>query len=569
MCKERDTKMGLEKKGSTFENVCDTIKKFAPCMNDYLFAYDITNDTYYISEKAKGRFAIPSNLFHRVVEAHKKFVYEDDIAMLTEDLGKMVRGEKDSHNIQYRWIGRDGQPIWINCKGKIYLEDGGKTQFLLGCINEIGAKQMADNVSNLLGEAALKEKIMQGRKNLERGYVLRIGIDDFREINEKFGTEYGDFVLRGVADCMKKAAAPGQMVYRVIADEFILLDCECGTAQDAEKTYDGICRELEKFIEQNNYKAVFTVSGGIITSEDIRNRDYSEMMRISQFALSKAKNGGKNQVYTFSEEDYQKFLRRREILRTMRKAVAKDFDGFELYFQPIIDVKKSRLFAAETLLRFHISETEMISPAEFIPILEDSGLIIPVGKWVLKNALRMCRECQKIMPEFKISVNLSYIQILKSQILEEIIRDVTEAQLEPSSIITELTESGHLENNAVIQDLWNKLKEYGICIALDDFGTGYSNLQNIGEMTPNIVKLDRGFTVKALKNDYENQLMIYIIRMVHSLGLKICVEGVETSEELARIKELGPDYIQGFYYGRPCPKEEFLEKFINNQNWTA
>ena len=549
-------------RGSTFAQLCDIIDKFAPCMNDYLYAYDITNDTYYISEKAVERFALPSNLFHEVVQAHETFVYADDVAMLTEDLGKMLCGEKESHNIKYRWIGRDGQPIWINCRGRIYLLGERKEKFLLGCINEIGARQAADNVSNLLGENTFKEHLMQYHSEHRTGYILRVGIDDIKDINERFGMEYGDHVLRVLADCMKAVAQAGQQIYRILGDEFIFMDYCGGTIGQAVEVYNAICRRLETSIEQDNYRAVYTISGGIVTSEHVKGLDYSAMMKISQFALSQAKNAGKNQVYLFEDADYQKFLRRRNILRAVRQAVGEDFKGFELYFQPIMEAGNGQLFAAETLLRFHMSEHEMLSPVEFIPVLEDSGLIIPVGKWILKNALAMCRECQQIRPDFKISVNVSYIQILKSQILEEIIRSIEDADVQPESVITELTESGHVEDNVVIQELWDKLKEYGVYIALDDFGTGYSNLQNIGNMAPHIVKLDRSFTLKALQHDYENQLMLCVIRMVHSIGLKICVEGVETKDELARIRALGPDYIQGYYYGKPCPREEFLKEFI-------
>lgn len=211
-----------------------------------------------------------------------------------------------------------------------------------------------------------------------------------------------------------------------------------------------------------------------------------------------------------------------------------------------------------------MSEQEMVSPVEFIPVLEESGLIIPVGKWILKNALLMCKKCQSVKPDFKISINISYIQILKSQILEEIIHSIEETEVEPSSVITELTEERRCRKHGVIQELWDKLKEYGVYIALDDFGTGYSNLQNIGNMTPHIVKLDRSFTIKALQHDYENRLMLCIIQMVHSIGLKICVEGVETKEELDQILTLGPDFIQGFYYGKPCPQEEFFDRFIKD-----
>lgn len=161
-----------------------------------MYAYDITNDVYYISKKALDRFALPSNLFHDVVEAHNVFVYADDIKILSEDLKKMLRGEKESHNIKYRWIGKNGQPIWINCKGCIYVLGEKKETFLLGCINEIGARQAADNVSNLLGEEAFKEQVQQLQEVDKKGYVLRIGIDDIKDINERFGIEYGDYILR-------------------------------------------------------------------------------------------------------------------------------------------------------------------------------------------------------------------------------------------------------------------------------------------------------------------------------------------------------------------------------------
>lgn len=556
--------MEKQRSASTFEMLCDIIDKFAPCMNDYLYAYDITNDVYYISKKALDRFALPSNLFHDVVEAHNVFVYADDIKILSEDLKKMLRGEKESHNIKYRWIGKNGQPIWINCKGCIYVLGEKKETFLLGCINEIGARQAADNVSNLLGEEAFKEQVQQLQESDKKGYVLRIGIDDIKDINERFGIEYGDYILRVLADRMKEAAHPGQTVYRMLGDEFILLDAAGRTAEDAVAIYNGICRAIEAAIEKDHYKAVYTVSGGIVMSEDIKARDYGEMMKISQFALSQAKGNGKNQVYLFAEEDYRKFMRRRDILRAVRQSVAEDFKGFELYFQPIMRSEGGNLFAAETLLRFHMSEQEMVSPVEFIPVLEESGLIIPVGKWILKNALLMCKKCQSVKPDFKISINISYIQILKSQILEEIIHSIEETEVTPSSVITELTESGGVGNTVMIQELWDKLKEYGVYIALDDFGTGYSNLQNIGNMTPHIVKLDRSFTIKALQHDYENRLMLCIIQMVHSIGLKICVEGVETKEELDQILTLGPDFIQGFYYGKPCPQEEFFDRFIKD-----
>ncbi|MCD7824943.1 MAG: EAL domain-containing protein [Clostridiaceae bacterium] len=550
----------MEKEYS-FEMMKQAIKSFAMCMDDYLYAYDIKEDLYYIDKKALQRFQIPANEFHDVSRTMLQFTYEDDREMLADDLGKMTRGEKEYHNLQYRWISREGEPLWINCRGRLLRNADQTPQFMLGCINEIGKQQKADNVSGLLRESALQHEFAAFEGKYPEGFMLRIGIDDFKDINEKFGTEYGDSVLRFVAGCIEENLEPGQQAFRMIADEFLVLDTKGGTAEQAHELYHRIRASVDRVIEAHRYEAVYTISGGVVLNQDIAQASYEKMNKISQFALSEAKLRGKNQGYIFKQEDYTKFLRKRRILRALRQSVENDFTDFDLYFQPIVNAGTEKLFAAESLLRFQLNG-EMISPAEFIPILEESGLIIPVGKWILKTAFSMCQECRKYCPEFKISVNLSYIQILKSPIFDDIMSSIVDEVLQPSSVIVELTESGYLENSPSIQNVWIKLKNQGVNIALDDFGTGYSNLQSIGETMPQIIKIDRGFTVKALTNEYERQLMIHIIKMVHSIGLGICVEGIETEEELETITSLGADYIQGFYYSKPCTREEFMEKFV-------
>lgn len=254
------------------------------------------------------------------------------------------------------------------------------------------------------------------------------------------------------------------------------------------------------------------------------------------------------------------------MLEQLRKSVADGFRGFELFFQPIVRVGQDVPFMAESLLRFKTTDGEMVSPVEFIPILEESGLIIPVGKWLIDRALSMCAECQKTQPEFHISVNLSYVQILKSDVCEEIEHWIEFYNLKPESLMVELTESGYVDDNSpAVKRLWDRLREYGVMIALDDFGTGYSNFQLISSMVPNIVKLDRSFTVKALQNIFEHQLMDHIIQLVHSVNLKICVEGVETKAELEEIEKLSADCIQGYFYGRPCARRDFLKAFIEKE----
>ena len=546
----------------SFDAFREVIEQFASCMNDYLYVVDVKNDVYYIADRALERFALPGAEFTNVTETHRQFVYKDDFPMLQEDLNRLLSGEKDSHDIVYRWIGLDGQPIWINCKGKAIHDAEGNTIFMVGCINEVGKRNIADNVSGLLGDDNIWDEWAKFEEHMPGGFILRLGIDDFKAVNEKLGKEYGDRVLRGVANCILDALKPGQEVYRTLSDEFVVVDYVGGTAEDARELYQKVRAYNDMLIEQSDYSAVYTISGGTIVGSDICGASQSDIMKISQFALNEAKLRGRNQEYQFCREDYDKFLRGRKLLVELRKAVSHDYRGFELFFQPIMKVGSTGLYAAESLLRFTTSEGERISPVEFIPILEDSGLIIPVGRWVIDQALAMCAQSQKIVPEFKVSVNLSYVQILKSSVYDEIIRSLERYQLSPDSLIVELTESGYLENTPAVLKVWERLRNYGVWIAIDDFGTGYSNLTSISSMMPNIVKLDRGFTVKALQNYYEHQLMTHIIQLVHSIDLKICVEGVETSDELVEVEKLSADCIQGYYYGKPCNRTEFFNTFM-------
>lgn len=213
-------------------------------------------------------------------------------------------------------------------------------------------------------------------------------------------------------------------------------------------------------------------------------------------------------------------------------------------------------------MRFKTEEFGMVSPGEFIPVLEESGLIIPVGKWMLNESLELCNRIHQIDPYFRISINISYIQVLKSNIIAEILTAVTEHSIVPSTVIIELTESGLVAPDARITKLWSRMKDQGIKLALDDFGTGYSNFHYLNELKPDIIKIDRTFTVKAVQNEYEYNLLSLISNMVHSMNLKICVEGIETTDELGKMKELLPDYCQGYLFGKPCPYDEFVEKYL-------
>lgn len=549
---------------SQFQEIIDIL---SPSMDDFLYIYDLQGDCYYISPRAVERFAIPKAKFHNAREVIMGFVYDADKDRLNKEIGLLLAGEKNFHDLEYRWLDQKGNPVWINCKGQLTRNEQGQPAYLIGCINEIGLKQKADNISGALGETSLQREIERYGGTQIPGFILRLGIDNFKEINENRGIDYGDMVLRKTAECIESALLEGQKFYRIVADEFIVLDSN-PSHKDAEAVcvYKKVRAALDDFIEKNFYDVFYTISAGVLTFDKVVNLEYSNLMKLSEFALNEAKNRGKNQYYIYEKEDYRQFLHTRRLIKTLRQAVNNKCEGFEAYFQPIVDINKKRLVAAETLLRFHTEEMGMLSPAEFIPLLEESGLIIPVGKWVLEQAMMACAQIHKTLPDFRVSVNLSYIQVLKSNVLSEILAGVEKYHLKPGSIMIELTESGFLESNANFLRFCEGLQEHGIPLALDDFGTGYSNFHYLYNLNPDTIKIDRSFTLKALNNDYEYSLLQHMVNMTHSINLKLCIEGIETDKELAKICEINPDYIQGYYFGKPGPLKTFMEKYVEGKS---
>lgn len=563
------------------------VELFNPCMDDYLYVFDLQKDCYKISKHATERFLLPGDNFDDAAKAHHTFVYSEDQSRLDDEFRRIMSGEIVFHNMHYRWLDRAGKPVWINCRGRVLNDADGKPHFLVGCINEIGQKQKADNVSGLLGESSLSAYVEQFEDGLPDGFFLRIGIDDFRDINGDFGMEYGDYILKSTADCIAENIKPSQRLYRILADEFMVVDFSGGDMEAATELYKNIRKSLGTFIEENGYKSVFTISAGAVDTAKTSGT-YENIMKLSEYALNTAKEQGKNRCYIYMQEDYDVFLRKKQITRQLHHAVNHGFEGFETYYQPIVDTKTRRLVGAEALMRFSMPERcedgetkkeavcvgedghdadekvhwERISPVEFIPLLEETGLIIPAGKWMLHQAISTCSRWQKYIPNFRININLSYVQVMKSRVLTEILTALRLYGLEPSAVGIELTESGYLDTNTHFQKLWDGLKKNGVLVILDDFGTGYSNLHCLGDLRPNYIKIDRSFTLKALNNQYEHDLMTQIITMTHKLDLTICVEGIETEDEFAKISELDPDYIQGFLFGKPQPAEEFYENLI-------
>ena len=542
--------------------VVDVLQKST---DSYLYILDFDADIYMISERLKERFPFATTIMHNATLNLKRVIYPADFAKVDKNIKQCASGELDIHSMEYRWLDRKNKVVWIDCRGAM-VTGPDNHRMLIGRIMELGRKAKADNVTGLRKEERLRLDLEAVLRDAPESinYIMRIGIDNFKEINEKEGVEAGDAVLIELSECMMDIVDKEVDIYRLVADEFIIVDTTPDFDKNAETVYEQLRKEIESTLKKKEYNRFYTISAGIITN-GFAGRTADEILRLSEFALNEAKRNGKNQMVVFDEEAYAQYLKHLDIRKVLRKDVNNQFEGFQVFYQPIVSTKDYSIIGAEALLRWKSEKYGNVSPAEFIPILEESGLIIPVGRYVMWEAATACREWQKLLPQFHVNINLSYIQIHKSDLMQDVERCIQEVGISPQSLVLELTESGYIETNTRIRELFKELKSKKVDLALDDFGTGYSNMRYLKEIEADTVKIDRSFVVQALQNDHDYSIINYIIKMVHSLGYSVCMEGIEKKEELDKMMKTNPDMIQGYYFGKPSPKEVFEKEYIHKE----
>lgn len=538
----------------------------AECMDDYLYVLDLQNNKMEISQSALDRFIISETQMRNAKQEIMLAVYEEDRAMFEKHMQAVMDGKEKVHDIHYRWLDKNGLPVWVNCRGVVIDDEDGKPGYLVGCLNETGNQRRADNVTGLLGGMEFCDYLRSQKKPVTTGFLMHIGIDDFAAVNGTHGSNYGDYVLKSVADCMKECLSGNQRLYHLIAGQYVIVDLDSTSMDDAIQLKKRIGEKIDEFIISEKYEVVFSVSAGVIDASTVA-EGYEECRKKFEFSLKKAKQMGKNNIYFYRQEDYEKFQRNGRIISALRSSIANGCEGFEVYYQPIVDCVSGRVIGAEALMRYTMvteEGKEWLSPVEFIPLLEKTGLIIPAGRFVLNEAAKMCREIQQYIPEFRVNVNISCYQIEHGKIADKILTAVRDNGLTPDRICIEMTESGFMDMTPAFCKFRKVLEENGIQFVIDDFGTGYSNLHCISDMNPGYVKIDKDFTAKAMSCERDYELFKKIIEMVHSIGIRICVEGIEKEDWHLKMKELQADYLQGYFFGKPCEKKKFMEEFVCN-----
>lgn len=546
----------------SIEQIVSVMRVVQKASDAYLYILDLTSNVYMISEKLTKRVALDSTRIYNCMDKLRKIVHPSDWDKLEQDIKRCVSGEQELHDLEYRWLDRDNRVMWISCKGTVVTDADGH-RLLIGKVTELGRKAKADNITGLRRETRFRlnaEAVLRDNPESIR-YCMRIGIDNFKEINEKDGAEAGDEVLWELSKCITDVVSDDVDVYRLVADEFMIMDTVSTPRKDPNDIYNQIKDKVKNLVKEKDYSKFFTISAGII-DKDFAGKNSNDIMMLSEFALNEAKRNGKNQRALFVQDAYNGYLGQLDMRKELRRDISNQFRGFQVYYQPIVDAQTHQLIGAEALLRWHSDKYGNVSPAVMVPIMEESGLIIPVGRYVLWEAAKKCKEWQAIMPNFHVHVNLSYVQVHKSDLMNDVNECIEEVGISPTSLVLELTESGYIETDNRIRELFRNFKENDISLAIDDFGTGYSNMRYLKEIEAKTIKLDRSFVLQALTNDYDYTIICHIINMIHSVGSTVCMEGIEYDHELDKMKDANPDMIQGFLFGKPSSADDFKEKFL-------
>ncbi|HBF6774107.1 TPA: phosphodiesterase PdcB [Clostridioides difficile] len=526
---------------------------------DYIFFWDINGNKFKISSAIFDEFNLSKEIESDLVNCWSKIVYPDDVQIWKDDIQELLDGKKGEHNLEYRLINKYEEIVWISCRGKVYVSDDPKTILLVGRIKNIGEKNKFDSITGTWNREQFEHRMnyLIKEKIYKNGAMFIMDVDNFKNINEKYGHSYGDKVLRAIATEVLEYLPKDVRLYRLDGDEFAFFYPMC-TKETIEKIYEKIhmYTNTQHEIESNKYYCTIT-AGVAMYPEDGDN--YLDLFKHADIALDIAKISGKNRIKFFSQELYENKLKVISMQQKLRECVENNFNDFELFFQPQVNAITKEVIGAEVLLRWHSSTYGEVSPVEFIPILEQSNLIIPVGKWIIKEAVKQCKEWHKINPDFKISVNVSYIQLKEDFFRDFIVECLVEYQLRPEFLILELTENCWIPDINLLNDKFISLKGIGVYIAIDDFGTGYSSLNYLKELSVNIIKIERSFVKNITYNSYEYTFLEYIIKLAHIINLKVCVEGIESYEEYDIVKSLGVDIIQGFLFGRPVSASEFYK----------
>ena len=496
--------------------------------------------------------------------------HEDDLADMTAQVDKLLEEKASSSQMELRYKHKRGHNVWALLSVTVIRDSLTDSVNLVFQIQDITDRKRAeeqllheafhDGLTGLPNRALfmdhLKLSVERGKRREDRLFaVLFLDLDRFKVINDSLGHMVGDQLLVGIARRLEICLRPGDTVARLGGDEFTVLLEDLMSVPEAIDVADRLQKALALPFNLNGHEVFATVSIGIALSSTGYDRP-EEVLRDADTAMYRAKSLGKARHEVFDKTMHARAMNLLQMEADLRRAIERR--EFILHYQPIVALETGTISGFEALIRWQHPERGFVRPDEFISIAEETGLIIPIGQWVLEEACRQIHEWQELYPQYpplQISVNLSSKQFATPNLIEQISRVLRETCVEPHSLKLEITESMVMENVESAIEMLKQLRTLGIELSIDDFGTGYSSLSYLHRFPISTLKIDRSFVSRMSDNNENAEIVRTILMLARSLKMDVVAEGVETKDQLSQLAMLECEYGQGYYFSKPLDVE--------------
>lgn len=538
-----------------------------------IWEWDLQKDGYYFSEKWINYLGYEKNELGNNFNDWKKLLHPDEIKEVAERVENYIQSKQGIYESNYRMKCKDGNYIFVLSKGRALWDENGKAIRMAGSHTDITKQKETENklsflahndvLTNLPNRLYFEKKVnelIEGKKSSNSKFALvYMDIDDFKHINDTLGHSTGNILLKYISNILKYQVKQPDIVARLGGDEFALI---FENIKDEKEVADKI-QNLMKFLRRpwtlNNQKFFISYSIGISIYPQ-NGEDLSLLLKNADIAMYYVKKNAKDDYCFYADEMEEKNSTHIKMINDLRVAISKE--QFVLFYQPIIDLQNQKIVGVEALVRWIHPVKGMVSPMEFIPLAEETGLIYDIDKWVLSEALSQKKKWEEEgYPHIKMSINISGKMVTNISFVNKFKELVADANLVCEEIQLEVTETAVMEDIDASTQVLKEIKALGIKIALDDFGKGYSSLTYLQKLPIDIVKLDREFIISILEMGQNDVLVETIIKLTHDLNLKIVAEGIETKEQLEFLKLCKSDYGQGYLFSKPV-KNEDLEKLL-------
>lgn len=423
-----------------------------------------------------------------------------------------------------------------------------------------------DTLTNLPNRLLFADRLEQAVIRAERGRtsmaLMLIDIDDFKLVNDSFGHDAGDKLIKAVGELISKSLRRADTIARLGGDEFAVIIESIDSADDAISIADNLTTILEHNVRLDDQETYTSASIGIAIYPDDGN-DARTMLKNADTAMFRAKENGRHCFQFYKPEMSVSAMARLDLENSLKAAF--ENDEFLIHYQPIIDIHKNDVVGVEALLRWQHPDKGMIHPSDFISVAEDSGLIVAIGEWVITSVCKQLRVWKDAgLENQNVSINLAPRQFKEQDLVSIFSQAIAESNIEGSSLSVDVTERTLIENSGEVESVLKKLRDLGIKIYLDDFGTGYASLAYLKEFPVDVVKVDRDFITGLPDNEQDLAVVEAIAGLTRGLKLGLLAEGVENERQLDVLKSIGCQYAQGFYWSKAIPGNEY-EQFYMNQ----